>query len=93
MNLENLKKLIVPVLLKNNVIKAGIFGSYATGGNFKDSDIDILVDLIEGKSLLDLVGLKIELEEITDKKVDILTYDSIYPKLRERILDEEIQIL
>lgn len=54
MNLDNLKKLIVPVLRKNDVIKAGIFGSYATGEHSEESDIDILVDLVAGKSLLDL---------------------------------------
>jgi len=40
--------------------------------------------------LLDLVGLKFELEEVTDKKIDVLTYDSIHSKLREIILNEEI---
>ena len=92
MNIEELKEIMIPVLRKNNVVKAGIFGSYATGENQKDSDIDVLVELIEGKSLLDLVGLKFELEEATKKKVDVLTYDSIYPKLREIILNEEIVI-
>lgn len=90
MNIEELKEIIIPVLRKNDVVKAGIFGSYVTGDNKEDSDIDVLVELIEGKSLLDLVGLKFELEEVTDKKVDVLTYDSIHPKLREIILNEEI---
>ncbi len=93
MNLDNLKKLIVPVLLKNEVIRAGIFGSYATGEHYDKSDIDILIDLVEGKSLLDLAGIKIELEEVTGKKVDVITYDSIYPKLRKEILEEEIEII
>ena len=85
MNIETLKKLIVPILQKNGAVKAGILGSYTTDENYEDSDIDVLVELIEGKSLLDL-------EEITGKKVDVLTYDSIYPKLREIILNEEIII-
>ena len=93
MNIETLKKLIVPILQKNGAVKAGIFGSYATGENYEDSDIDVLVELIEGKSLLDLVGLKLELEEITGKKVDVLTYDSIYHRLKERIIREEVKIL
>ena len=90
MNVEKLKEIIVPLLRKNDVVKAGVFGSYATGEYDEDSDIDLLVELIEGKSLLDLVGLKFEIEEVTDKKVDVLTYNSIHPKLREIILNEEI---
>ena len=92
MNIEELKEIIIPVLRRNDVIKAGIFGSYVTGENKEDSDIDVLVELVEGKSLLDLVGLKFELEEVTDKKVDVLTYDSIHPKLRKIIFNEEIII-
>ena len=92
MNIEELKEIIIPVLRKNDVVKAGIFGSYVTGDNKEDSDIDLLVELIEGKSLLDLVGLKFELEEVTDKNVDVLTYDSIHPKLKEIILNEELII-
>ena len=93
MNIENLKQIMMPVLRKNNVVKAGIFGSYATGAQYTDSDIDVIVDLKDGKSLIDLVGLKLELEEVLGKKVDVITYDSIYPKLREIILDEEIKLL
>ena len=92
MTIEELKEIMIPVFRRNDVVKAGIFGSYVTGENKNDSDIDVLVELIEGKSLLDLVGLKLELEEITNKKVDVITYDSIYPKLREIILNEEIVI-
>ena len=90
MNLENLKKLIVPVLQKNEVIKAGIFDSYATGEHYEKSDIDLLIDFVEGKSLLDLAGIKIELEEITGKNVDVITNDSIYPKLRKKFLKRKL---
>ena len=90
MTIEELKEILIPLLRKNDVIKAGIFGSYVTGENNENSDIDLLVEFVEGKSLLDLVGLKYALEEETNKKVDVLTYNSIYPKLRDIILNEEI---
>jgi len=59
------KKLIVPMLKQNNVVRAGIFGSYARGEAKKKSDIDILIEVKKTKkfSLFDLAGLEIRLEK------------------------------
>ena len=92
-SLGEIKKIIVPVLKRNNVVKAGIFGSFARGEAKKKSDIDILIKFKGRKSLFDLAGLEIELEGKTGKKVDLLTYNSIHPLLKERILKEEVHIL
>ncbi|RLG15171.1 hypothetical protein DRN69_03510 [Candidatus Pacearchaeota archaeon] len=90
----NLKKKIIPILKRNNVVKAGIFGSFARGEAKKRSDIDILIefDKRKRKSLLDLVGVKLELENKLKKKVDLLTYKSIHPLLKDIILKEEVRI-
>jgi len=93
MNINEIKRKIVPILLKHGVKRASIFGSYARGEQKETSDIDILVEFGEEKSLLDLVRLKYELEEVLEKKVDILTYNSIHPLLKERILNEAVDIL
>ncbi len=93
MNIEEIKKKILPVLEKYGVKRAGVFGSAVRGESTKESDVDILVELPKGQSLLDLVGLKLDLEEALGKKVDVLTYDSIYHLLRGPILSEEVQIL
>ncbi len=89
------KRMIVSVLKRNGVVKAGIFGSYARGEANKRSDIDILIELKKRKkfSLFDLVGLEQELEEKLKKKVDLLTYNGINHLLKERILNEEIRII
>lgn len=93
-NLEILKKKIVKVLKKNKVVRAGIFGSYARGEERENSDIDILIEIKAKKfSLLDLVGLQMELEKISKKKIDLLTYKEISPYMREDILKEEIKII
>ncbi|MGP3668261.1 MAG: nucleotidyltransferase family protein [Candidatus Bathyarchaeota archaeon] len=63
------------------------------GEERKDSDIDILVEFEGEKSLLDLAGLKIDLEEALGRKVDVLTYNSLHPLLRDRILQEQKAIL
>ncbi|MGR3309407.1 MAG: nucleotidyltransferase family protein [Candidatus Brocadiales bacterium] len=93
MNIEEIKNKILPLLKKYGVKKAGLFGSLVRGEAMEDSDVDILVDLPKGASLLDLVGLKIELEDELERKVDVLTYNSIYHLLREPILNEQVEIL
>ena len=63
-----------------------IFGSFARGEQRKTSDVDLLVDLPKESSLLDLAGLKLALEEVLQRKVDVLTESGISPYLRDRIL-------
>lgn len=89
MTAQNLKFKIIKVLKNQGVIKASIFGSFARGESTKNSDVDILVKLANSKTLLDLVGLKMELEEALDKKVDIMTYNSIHPLLKKNILKDQ----
>lgn len=87
--IEDIEHKISPILKKYQVKKAALFGSVVLGEATDESDIDLLVDLGEEKSLFDLAGLKIEVEEILQKKVDILTYNSLHPLLKSRILNEQ----
>ncbi|MBN1216768.1 MAG: nucleotidyltransferase family protein [Candidatus Lokiarchaeota archaeon] len=91
--LEDIKPIIIESLKNYDVIHASIFGSIARGDAIENSDIDILVEFEGNKSLLDLAGLKIELEEKLNCKVDVLTYNSIHPLLKSHILNEQIVIL
>ena len=91
--LRRMKPSIIRTLKKHDVVKSGVFGSYARGEQKKRSDIDILVKFRGRKSLYDLVGLKMELEEELKKKVDILTYRSVHPLLKKIILGDEVRIL
>ena len=79
-----------PILRHHRVRRAALFGSTARDERDNRSDIDLLVELEEGKSLLDLVGLKIDLEEAMGMDVDVVTYDSINPLLRGHILREQV---
>lgn len=89
-----IKKKILPILIKNDVKRAALFGSFARGEQKKRSDIDLLIEYKnDDKSLLDLVGLKLELEKILKKKVDLLTYDSIHHLLKKYILEDQKIIL
>lgn len=92
--LEILKEKIIKILKRNKVVRAGIFGSYARGEEKKNSDIDILVEIgAEKFSLLDFSGLKIELEEELNKKVDLVEYCVINSRVKEQILNEEVKII
>ena len=91
--LKRLKPLIVKTLKKNDVVRAGIFGSYARGEAKRNSDIDILIKFKGRKSLFDLVGLEIELKKKLKRNVDLLTYNSINHLLKERILNDEVRII
>jgi hypothetical protein len=92
-SIKAVKSLIVPVLRKHGVKKAGLFGSLVRGEAHKKSDIDILVKIDADISLLDFVGIKQELEEVLKRRVDLLEYDAVKPGLRRKIRQEEIAIL
>ena len=83
------KRRIIPILRRYGVVKAAIFGSFVRGEAKEDSDLDLLVEFKGEKSLIDLAGLKIELEETLGISVDVLTYDSLHPLLKDRILREQ----
>lgn len=92
-DIEQLKKSAVPVLKEAGVLQSDIFGSAARGETTDESDIDFLVDLPRGTSLFDLADLQIKLEETLGRKVDILTYRSISPLLKDYINRDKIRIL
>jgi len=93
MNVEEIKKKIIPILKRYGVKRAGIFGSVVRGEETKESDIDVLVEIESRMSLLDFVGLKLELEQALGKKVDLGEYSTIKPIIKEQILSEEVAIL
>lgn len=93
LDLTEIKKIVVPVLKSNDVAKAGFFGSFVRGEARRKSDVDILVEFRGRKSLFDLSHLELELEDRLCRKVDLLTYNSLNPLLRDRILNEEVRIL
>lgn len=65
-----------------------LFGSVVRGEARATSDVDFLVDMDPDRSLMDLAGLVLDLQELLKRKVDVVTEDSIYWLLRRRILKE-----
>lgn len=75
---------------KHDLSFLGLFGSYATGDENEDSDVDILYEFKDGvkKSLLDIVHVKQNIEDIIHKPVDIVSRANIKPFLKQFILPE-----
>ena len=67
-------------------------GSLARGEAGPDSDVDILVNLNPGQSLLDIVAIKQDLEDLLGRKVDVVTEAAISPYIREQVLREAIDL-
>lgn len=65
-----------------------VFGSAARRTDREGSDLDLLVDVPSGSSLLDIAGPQIDPEEALGVKVDFCTEAELHPQLRERILAE-----
>lgn len=72
--------------------KIRVFGSVARGEAGPQSDIDFLVEMEEGRSLLDLVSFSQELEELLGRRVDVLTDGGISPYLKDQIYSEAIPL-
>lgn len=91
--IQDIKNKVLPILKQAGVKKSSIFGSYVRGDQTKSSDVDILIEPPKKMSLFGLAGLKLDLEETLGKEVDIITYNSINPLLKEYILKDQIRIL
>jgi predicted nucleotidyltransferase len=92
-SIQEIKEKITPILQQYGITKAAIFGSLAKGEAKTSSDVDILVEIKNNISLLDFIGIKIELEEVLKMRVDLVEYDTIKPIIKERILAEQVVIL
>ncbi len=83
---------VASILASHGAKKVSIFGSYARGEQKPESDLDIIVEFSERKSLLDIVGIEQELSDELGIKVDLLTEKSISPYLIDRIRKEMMVI-
>jgi hypothetical protein len=93
MTIATIKKKILPILKRQGVLKAAVFGSFARGEETKKSDIDFLMKIARNKTLFDIIKLKLELEEKLGRNVDIVEYDAIHPLIKKVVLKEQQKIL
>ena len=69
-----------------------VFGSFSRGEQRLDSDLDFLVDLDAGRSLLDLVAIKQDLEDLLVRRVDVVTERSLSPYIRDAVLKDAVPL-
>ena len=81
---------ILRVASKRGASNIRVFGSVARGEADSKSDIDLLVDLDPGRSLFDLGGLLMDLQELLGQKVDIVTERGLRERIREHVLKEAV---
>jgi hypothetical protein len=89
---EKIKKL-VELLKAYGAKKIKLFGSYARGDWSSNSDLDVIVEFEDVKSLLELIKIEQELEEALNVKVDLLTEESVSPYLKKNIKRDEKVLL
>ena len=82
------RKEILHLARKHGARNVRLFGSAVRGEAHAASDVDLLVEMEPERSLTDLAGLVLDLQDLLDRKVDVVTEDSIYWLLRRRILKE-----
>lgn len=92
MKREEIFEEIIQRLKKCGASKIAIFGSYVREEENPESDIDVIVEFSERKSLLDIVGIEQELSDVIGIKVDLLNEKSISPYLIDRIRKEMVVI-
>lgn len=81
------------IAVKHGAVKVFVFGSFARGDAGPGSDLDVLVELEPGRSLLDLARLEDELEDSLGLDVDVVTAKSLYPEVLERVMAERKPVL
>lgn len=90
---EELRAKVEGVMRRRGVVRASVFGSVARGEATPESDVDFLVEFEDGRTLLDLSGLRLDLCEALGRDVDVVTPRALHPELKDHILSEVLRIL
>jgi len=86
--LKSHRKEILTLAARNGAVNVRVFGSVARGDNRPDSDVDFLVNLEKGRSLLDLARFLRELQTLLQTDVDVVTEAGLRPRIKEQVLRE-----
>jgi predicted nucleotidyltransferase len=88
--LATLRALKPDIAERYKVRSIGLFGSFVRGEQMTDSDIDLLAEFEEDADLFDLIGLALYLEEIFQRRVDVVPKGSLRAELRDTVLQQAI---
>jgi predicted nucleotidyltransferase len=82
------KEQILALAVKHGASNIRVFGSVTNGTANADSDIDFLVDMEKDRSLFDMGGLLMDLQELFGRKVDVVTENGLHWYVKDRIISE-----
>lgn len=90
-HLETLSNLIVPILKKYQVHKAGLFGSVLREDFSVDSDVDVLLELND-QNVSHYFDIKSDLEQALHRDVDLMQYNKLHHRIKHKILSEQVSL-
>ena len=83
---------ILEIANKYGAVSVRIFGSVARNEDAPESDLDVIVDMKQGASLLDIVAIKQDIEDLLGIRVDLVTEAAISPYIRDKVLGEAVTL-
>jgi uncharacterized protein len=90
--LRNKRNEIIKIAANHGAQNLRVFGSMARGEATPSSDLDILINLEPGRSLLDLIAVKQDLEDLLGCKVDVVTENAVSPHIRDQVLKDAVSL-
>lgn len=90
--IQDKRELVLETAARFGATNVRVFGSVARGEADENSDIDLLVSMAPGSSLMDLGGLLVALQEILGERVDVVTEKGLRPRIREQVLKEAVPL-
>ena len=90
--LKEKREEILQIAQKHGARNVRVFGSVAKGEARARSDVDLLVEMEPGRSLLDMIAIKQDLEDLLGRKVDVVTEAAVSPYIRESVLNGAIRL-
>ena len=90
--LQSKREKILQIAARHGARKVRVFGSVARGEACRGSDIDFLVEMEEGRSLLDHAALILDLERLLRRPVDVASERGLRPPVRKEVLKDAIAL-
>jgi predicted nucleotidyltransferase len=90
--LKEKREKILAIARRHGARRVQVFGSLVRGETRKDSDVDFLIELEPGRTLLDVIAIKQDLEDLLQSKVDVVTKSAVSPYIRDEIVSQAISL-
>ncbi len=87
-SLRRFRREILDAAARHGIRNVRVFGSIARGDDHENSDVDFLVDVEAGRTLLDVIAFEQDVQQLRSRNVDVLTAGGLSPYLQRRILTE-----